>query len=134
MFIKLPNTSHTLLSLTHKTPKNCSHRVIPSKPQVSCSGALLKSVQKRSRLTRVSLRYILRQTSCGRDLGASFQFPKHSSSPLTDVTNGCKSFLSLHILLLFTQWRVFTFFYPPSSNIYVWGSRFSRFFPITLRS
>ena len=26
------------------------------------------------------------------------------------------------------------FFHPPSSIIYVWGSRFSRFFPITLRS
>ena len=70
----------------------------------------------------MSLRYILRHASWGRDLGASFPYPKHSSSPLTNVTNGFKSFLSLHILLLFTQWTVYIFS-PLPLQLFKYGAR-----------
>ena len=58
----------------------------------------------------------------GVDLGASFQYPKHSSSPLTNVRNGFKSFLSLHIFLLFPQWRVYIFSTPPL-QLFMYGAR-----------
>ena len=48
-----------------------------------------------------------------RDFLASFSYPKHSSSPLTKVRNGFKSFLSLHSLLVLTQWSVYVFFTLP---------------------
>jgi hypothetical protein len=92
---------------------NNGHTTLPAMydaqmtPTVPLLAHCWRAFPKRSRLTRVSLRYILRHASWGRDLPASFPYPKHSSSPLTNVRNGFKSFLSLHILLLFTQWRFY---------------------------
>ena len=80
--------------------------------QKSCKGVL----------TRVSLWYFLRHASRGRDLGAYFPYPKHSSSPLTNVRNGFKSFLSLLTFLLFTQWRVYIFSTLPL-QLFVHGAR-----------
>jgi hypothetical protein len=51
-----------------------------------------------------------------------FPYLKHSSSPLTNVRNGFKSFLSPHILLLFTQWRVYIFLTLPL-QLFIYGAR-----------
>jgi len=57
--------------------------------------------------------FLLKLLLWGRDFPASFTYPKHPSSPLTKVRNDFKSFVSLHLLLLFKQWRVYVFFILP---------------------
>ena len=64
------------------------HRVVS--PPILFWADCWRTPPKRSRLTRVSLRYILRHAS--------------------RIRNGFKSFVWLHLLLLFTQWRVYVFF------------------------
>jgi len=45
----------------------------------------------------------------GKDFPASFPYSKTSTSPHTEVRNDFKSFVSLHLLLLFTQWYSINF-------------------------
>ena len=64
-----------------------------------------------------------------RDFPACFPYPKLSSCPLTKVRNDFKSFVSLHLLLLFTQWRVYVFFTLPL-QLFRYGVReFPAIFP-----
>ena len=78
---------------------------------------LLKSTPKRSRLTRVSLRYILRHASWGRDFPQTFFFFPDKGYKWFQVI--C---ITTFIITLYTI-ECLCFFPPFSSIIYVWGGR-----------